>query len=85
MQRRGGGPWEERALGREPSSFVLGHHDELGVYAEYSWQEPSPRQEREKVDKHQRSAVSSDHSIRALLSAWGRPKWGISAEKARGR
>ena len=36
-----------------------------------SWQKPYPTQEQERIDKHQRPAVSSYHLIRTLLLAWG--------------
>ena len=36
-----------------------------------SWRISYPTQGREKIDKSQRPAVSSDHLLRALLSAWG--------------
>ena len=71
------GPWGQCALGHELSSFVLGQVDDEAYLPGCSWQKPYPTQKQEKVDKHQRPVISSNHLIRALMTAWGHPKWGI--------
>ena len=46
-------------------------------------QKPYPTQERERIDKHQRPALSSNYSARTLLLVSGRPMWGIPVDISR--
>ena len=55
----------------EKVSAMRTSYDEEADLPGCSWQKQYPTQERERIDKHQRPAVCSDHLISTLLTAWG--------------